>query len=260
MRQLPRGSHCGGQLACRRRLVLRATPLSHPAAEHPRDRGGGGCHAVLALGAKESAFGLPLLIAAIAWARNDLALVRRREAYVVAIVVTTLVLFNWRISVPNDVPRAHDPGLLARVYATARYEVRATFGAFAPFFWSPERAHPDLASPVWLAPLAGLVAFMVWLRRSARRRPFAVALAFALVAPIASSPLALPANELADRYLFLGVLGGGIAFGTLVDRALDGSLLMVRRAGTGLATAVLLGETAVAMQASLAYRLDTKLW
>jgi tetratricopeptide (TPR) repeat protein len=40
-------------------------------------------------------------------------------------------------------------------------------------------------------------------------------IALALVAPLASSPLARPINEYADRYFVLGVLGGGLFWGTL---------------------------------------------
>jgi hypothetical protein len=42
-------------------------------------------------------------------------------------------------------------------------------------------------------------------------------LAIALLAPLGSSPLLRPVNELADRYFFLGVLGGGLFWGFLAD-------------------------------------------
>jgi hypothetical protein len=216
---------------------------------------------LLALGAKESGLVLPALIAAMAWARkDDLAFLRRREAFVVAILVTTLAFLNWRIGAPDDVPRAHDPGLALRALATARYEVHAVLGAFVPFFWSPERARPPAASAVWLFPFAALVALLLWLRRAPRTRPYALALAFALVAPLASCPMALPANELADRYLFLGVFGGAIAFGTAVDRALEHVRLVVRRSAATLAAAVLAVAAGVTLHARAAFRSDEDLW
>jgi hypothetical protein len=216
---------------------------------------------LLALGAKESALAIPVLVGVVAWARADpFAFVRRREAFFAAFVVVMLVFLNWRISVPDDVPRAHDAGVVARAFATARYEVRATLESFVPFFWSPERAKPAAASAAWLVPFAGLVALVVWLRRTPRGRPFAVALAVALVAPVVSSPLSLPANELADRYLFFGVLGGAIAFGTAVDRALRQSNLVVRRAGAVGALVVLTVAAVTTIRARSVFRSDGDLW
>jgi hypothetical protein len=216
---------------------------------------------LLALGAKESGFVIPLLLAAVAWARrDDIPMLRRRDGLVVALVVTTLVFLNWRISVPDDVPRAHDPGLLLRALATARYEVRAVGASFAPFFWSPERAHPAPAAALWLLPFGALLALLVWLRRTPRGRPFAVALAFALVAPLASCPLALPANELADRYVFLGSVGGAIAFGTLVDAGLGMDRELLRRAAVAVAAVVLGVAAVVAFQARSVFRSDDDLW
>lgn len=215
---------------------------------------------VLALGAKESALCLPVLIAATAWVRKDgLAFMRARSAFVTAMLVTTVVFLNWRISIPDDVPRGPDTGLVLRILATLRYEVWAVFGAFVPFFWSPERAAPAAPSAVWLLPFAAVVALVLWLRRSVDGRPFAMALVFALVAPLASCPLLRPANELADRYLFLGVLGGAMAFGVAVDRALErGSALHL--AGAATATIFLVGAAAVTVQARSVFRSDADLW
>jgi hypothetical protein len=53
---------------------------------------------------------------------------------------------------------------------------------------------------------------VVLLRVRATRIP-ALGIAIALAAPLPSSPLVRPINEFADRYFFLGVLGGGLFWG-----------------------------------------------
>jgi hypothetical protein len=209
---------------------------------------------LLALGAKESAFVLPLLVLGIAWARgDDLAYLRRREALLTAVVVVTALVLNWRLGVPDDVPRAASASLVERTFATARYETIALFSSTFPVLWSPERGRLPPASPLFLVLLAGAVVLAAFLRRRPRMRPFAVAIVIALVAPMASAPLAGPVNEIADRYFFLGILGGAIAFGTTVDRA-------PRKIALPIAGAVLVACAAVASFARSVFYSDHTLW
>jgi tetratricopeptide (TPR) repeat protein len=60
-----------------------------------------------------------------------------------------------------------------------------------------------------------IVVVVVLLARRRSLRGAALGIAVALVAPLASSPLARPINEYADRYFVFGVLGGGLFWGTL---------------------------------------------
>jgi hypothetical protein len=50
------------------------------------------------------------------------------------------------------------------------------------------------------------------LAENPKTRLAAVGIGFALAAPLASCPLVGPVNEFADRYFFLGVLGGGMVW------------------------------------------------
>lgn len=198
----------------------------------PRARDSGVCAALAALSlivgllAKESAVVLFPIALAIASTRFRVAsLVRQRRTSLAALGFTAVAWAAWRawlrLSGRDDVPLALEHrGILERVLRTARYAVRATFDGAVPIRWSPEYAPEGTPSISWLVPLVGLVALIVWLSKHRRLRAVAAGLAVALVAPLATSPLVSPVNETADRYVFIGSLGGAIVWGTLVDRFL----------------------------------------
>lgn len=215
---------------------------------------------LLATCAKESAVLLPVLCLGIAWARGeDLAFLRRREALLTAMGIAVVLYLNFRLGVPDDVPRTAERSLVARAFSTARFEVLAAASSLVPFFPAPERTHPGAASPLWLFGPLLLVVAVVRFRRSPVTRPLAVALVVALLAPLATTPLVGPVNELADRYFFLGTLGFAMVFGASVDRVLR----VAPRARTfALASAGLLLAVA-AVDASFArapFRSDRDLW
>jgi hypothetical protein len=204
---------------------------------------------LMALMAKESAFAIGPLVLAIALARGDaVELLRSRRTLLLVLLAVFVSVFFWRISLGagDDIPRAH-PSLAQRVSATARYEVLAVANAFLPFVWMPEHAPRAPASMLWLVPFALLIGFCVVRRRSL----LSVAVAIALVAPLASAPFVGPANEIADRYFFLAVLGGALAWGWVADRVHVAAPLSI----------VALGAlSAISFRAAAAYRDDRTLW
>lgn len=115
----------------------------------------------------------------------------------------------------DDIPLAPERGAAQLLFRTARFEVQAVRHALFPWSWSPDPFRQPDASPLWLLGLALILVGLLLLARRRFLRGAALGLAVALVAPLASSPLARPINEYADRYFVLGVLGGGLFWGTL---------------------------------------------
>jgi hypothetical protein len=175
----------------------------------------------VALFAKESSIVVVPLVAVSLWLVPRFRhVVRRRQATLFALGAVLALWALWRVPLlvnGDDIPTAPARGAAQLVLRTLRYEVEAVKSAALPFFWSPDRfKQPDAGLGVlvpFLAAIAGLIAL-------ARRRPMrtaALGVAVALVAPLGSSPLLRPVNELADRYFFLGVLGGGLFWGFVLD-------------------------------------------
>src|SRR6185436_746476 len=112
-------------------------------------------------------------------------------------------------------------------------------------------------SPLWLVPLAVLV-FATWALSKRRSfRVFAAGIATALVAPLVTSPLLSPINERADRYVFIGSLGGAILWGALADRVLERVPARVRLA---VVATLLLPFVVVSHRAIAPFRSDADLW
>ena len=214
---------------------------------------------LLGLLAKESALVVVVLAPVLAWASRRRGWVRDNERTLFGATSASVLWLNWRMAVmavADDIPRAHYAGLLARVAATARYEVQATLAALLPIFWSPERARETAASPWWSLPCLAIALAVVLLVRWRRTRPFGVGLAFAAIAPLASSPLVGPANAFTDRYLFLSTLGGALVWGAIACE-LQARIRRIATWQLGLATLPL---AVVAMQAAQSFRDDRTLW
>jgi hypothetical protein len=113
---------------------------------------------------------------------------------------------------------APDRGALELLLRTVRYEVEAVKHGALPFFWSPDRFRLPAPGLGVLVPFAALAFGLVTLARRRATRLAALGVAIALVAPLGSSPLLRPVNELADRYFFLSVLGGGLFWGFVLDQ------------------------------------------
>jgi hypothetical protein len=175
----------------------------------------------LALFAKESSVVLLPLVGASLWLvphfRN---VVRRRHATLFALGAVLVVWLLWRLPLfvqGDDIPTAPARGAVQLLFRSVRYEVEAVKHAALPFFWSPDRFKQPDAGALVLVPFFAVLASLVFLVRRRATRTAALGLAVALVAPLGSSPLLRPVNELADRYFFLGVLGGGLFFGFVLD-------------------------------------------
>jgi hypothetical protein len=176
----------------------------------------------VALFAKESSVVVvPLVGASLLAFPRFREVVRRRQAMLFALGAVFAVWALWRVPLfvqGDDIPTAPAHGAAQMLLRTARYEVEAVKHAALPFFWSPDRFRQADASPLVLVPLAAVaLGLLALVRRRATRLP-ALAVGIALLAPLGSSPLLRPVNELADRYFFLGVFGGGLFWGFVVDQ------------------------------------------
>jgi hypothetical protein len=221
--------------------------------------------ALLAVGlfGKESTvvlFPLALTIAAtrfhlVPWAKS-------RRRHLTDLAAVTALWGVWRVWLKwtgrDDVPLAlGHRGVLDRIFRSARYAVQTTIDGVVQFNWSPEYAPPPPASPLWLLPLTGIVA-AIWVSSKHRRfRVVAAGLATALVAPLVTSPLLSPINERADRYVFIGSLGGAILWGALADRVLE---RVPERARLAVVAALLLPFVLVSHRAISPFRSDADLW
>jgi protein O-mannosyl-transferase len=186
----------------------------------------GGAIAVAALWlmgllAKESAFVLPLLVLALALVRrpnNALWFGAPPLGVVLLAVGAAWLSWRWGVSVQgDDIPRASYASVGERLLREARFLVSGTFTALAPVRARPEYGPQAPAGGWWLLGLAGLLGLIALFRLRRNTRVMAGALAFALVAPVFSSPLFAPINERADRYWFVASLGGALLGGSLLQ-------------------------------------------
>lgn len=221
--------------------------------------------ALLAIGlfAKENTIVIFPLAATIATLRfRPFAWARARRTTLTALAGATVLWGAWRAwlrwSGRDDVPLSlGHRGLAERLLRTARYAVQTTVDGIFPVNWSPDYASPGSASPIWLLPLAGLVAAIWLLSKHRRFRVIATGLAAALVAPLVTSPLLSPINERADRYVFIGSLGAAVVWGALLDRALP---RIPARGPPVLLVALLVPLVLVSHRAAAPFRSDADLW
>jgi hypothetical protein len=248
---------------------------------HPRARPERWRTVVLVAGAwlvgllgKESAVALVPLFAGLALLRRpDRAWWVERKRSLIALGIVLVAWGAWRSSLRlrgvDDVPLARSVGLAAKLLATARYEVQALVSSVAPFGWSPEYDPQGPAGAAWLLPLAVAVAATVWLARRRDTLPLALGIAVSLLAALPTSPLLGPANERADRFLFVSVLGGALIWGWAADRGVSAIRARWRNAPRVLGTAfggaalllpLLVPLAALSQEATAAWKNDFTLW
>ena len=194
-----------------------------------------------ALASKESALCAPLLLGALVLVRRLSRRTWQGPLPLVGVAVLALWL-NWRFGLSvlgEQIPRADYGSWLERCLRTLRFEFWSLGNSLLPLRARPE--YDPLSNPswLWLAAALPLGALLVALVRRARTRPAAGVLAVALLAPLLTSPLFGPTNELADRYCFVGslaaALGVGWAFRKLARRhGLAALLLLVGLSVAGL--------------------------
>jgi len=220
---------------------------------------------LVGLSAKESAIVLvPIAAAAWIYHRRRRAFVREHEPMLLALLSVGILWASWRVGLrfgADDVPTVHGMGIAARLARTARYEAWAAAGEIVPLWPAPEHGRLGPASVGWLAVVAGLAALAVFLGRRRATRVPALGLAVVLLAPLATSPIVGPINEHADRYLYLGALGGALIWSWVLDRA---SAALTRHTGRRalVPLAVVAGGACSALSARAAsvWHDDLSLW
>jgi hypothetical protein len=169
---------------------------------------------------KESAASLLVVLASLGLVPAARARMLAHRRLLIALAVSFVAWAAWRGALlvqGDDIPRAPHVDRVLRLFATARFCVRVGLATLFPFWPSPEYARPPPASALWLLALGGWVAVAWLLARRRRTRTPGLGLALILFMPLPASPLMGPANEMADRYAFLGVLGTGLVWGWLAS-------------------------------------------
>jgi protein O-mannosyl-transferase len=211
-----------------------------------------------ALLGKESALVAPAFIAALAIVRRP-RLGNAGAALPPSLVYGSVAALwlNWRFGLSRlgeQIPTASYASWTERALRTARFESLAVYQSLWPFGPRPERDPLGPAHAGWLLALGAIVAAIVWLARRRRTRVLAAAVAIALVAPLCTSPLLAPRNEIADRYWFVGSLAACLVVAWVL------SLAPLRRSGW-LALALLVGGCTVASRkASTVWASEVDLW
>ncbi len=177
----------------------------------------------LALLAKESAVAFVPLLGLVAfsvpWVRANL---RQRRWTLAALGLVFCVWLLWRVPLAlrgDDIPLAPARPLSQLVLRSARFEVLAVVHALAPWLYSPDYWRQPDATFRFIVPCVSLLVGVALLGRERESRIPALGVGIALIAPLACAPWLRPVNELADRYFFLGTLGGGLVWGWVFERA-----------------------------------------
>jgi hypothetical protein len=216
----------------------------------------------VALFAKESSVVLvPLLGLTLLLLPRERRHVWRQQRLLFLILAVGFIWALWRIPLAargDDIPLAPERGGVDVALRTARFAVHSVRHAIAPWDWAPDHWRQPDPGPTWLVPLMLLAAAMGTLGHRRQGRVGALGLGIALIAPLSSSPLVGPVNEIADRYFFVGILGGGMVWGvatTFVVRAFG--ISGRRRALAALPCLLLLVP---AWNATMAWRDERTLW
>jgi len=219
-----------------------------------------GCGLLWAYGllGKESALIAPAFIAALAIARRP-RLGGAGTPLPPSLVYASIAALwlNWRFGVSRlgeQVAMASYASWTERVLRTARFETIALYQSLWPFGPRPEREPLGPAHALWMVALGAIIAGIIWLARRRSTRVPAAACAAALVAPLCTSPLLAPRNELADRYWFIGSVAACLLVGWGLRET--GS-----RRASPLALALLVGGCLIASQrATTVWASEVDLW
>lgn len=211
-----------------------------------------------ALASKENAVVAPLLVAALALFRRPPRWLRQ-PPLALAVSVVAILWGNWRVGLSllgEQIPRAEYGSWLERVSRSARFELWSAWSSLVPVRAQPEFGSLPPAHWLWLIGLLLLLAAGAWLARRRSTRPLAGVLAVALVAPLGTSPLLAPANELADRYWFTGSLAAALVVGWAARRLARTSQLIA----AGALGALLIAGVNRCWWETSAWASETNLW
>ncbi len=165
---------------------------------------------------KESGLAIvPVFLALVLVLRVDRDFWRSRELPLFALASVLILWLNWRLALTisgDGIPRAPGEPVATRIYDSCRFTARAVWTALLPFTTSPEYPASAPASPLWLMVPVALFGTVLLLARRPGTRTVAAGLSIAALAPIVASPLFGPVNPWADRYVFVGVLGGSLVW------------------------------------------------
>lgn len=212
----------------------------------------------LALASKENAVVAPLFVGVLLLVR-PLRSSALNGSLALAAAVTALLWGNWRAGLSllgEQIPQAEYASWTERVLRTARFELWSLGSSLLPV-----RARPEFnpqASPNWLWLVALLVVLAVGAALLRRRstRGAAGLLALALVAPLGTSPLFAPTNELADRYWFTGSLAAALAVGWTMRHLARRSTF----AAAGVLCAICIAGVGRCWAETSAWSSETELW
>ena len=174
----------------------------------------------VALASKESALVAPICVAALALIRRPPRWIRQGTLGLVVAAVAVLWL-NWRFGLSalgEQIPRADYSSWTERLLRSVRFEIRSVFESLLPLRARPEYDPLPDASWLWALAVVPLLALWAVAWRRPATRSAAGLLGLALAAPLMTSPLFAPANEIADRYWFTGSLAAALAVGWLLRK------------------------------------------
>lgn len=208
---------------------------------------------------KESALAsvpLALLVALLVPRARRSALAKPWMLRVLGVVLATWFAWRVRLAIAGDgLPLAPARSFAQLALRTARFELRAVWVALWPFGFAPDYWRQPDATFGAVIPFVSLVLGVFVLGQNPKTRLPALGVGFALVAPLAACPLVRPINEFADRYFFLGALGGGLVWGWALVRL--GGSRRLRYAALALACVPLF---VVTERSAAVWRSDRTVW
>ncbi len=209
--------------------------------------------------AKENAIALAGLVVLFAVSRPGAQRWLRSRERVLALLLAVLAVWGswrWALTVGgDDIPRAAIAPPIERMIRLARFECWTLRGALVPTLAAPVSDTSRTPSAWFLAGFGAEVLATIAALRFRRTRALGVALGWIVLSALPTSPLARPANELADRYLLLPSFGGAMLWVIVLWRRVKNERVRV-----ALVTVVALVSLVMALWNSRFYRSDEALW